>query len=456
MVNFGLGGGPSLNDVVLLNSNSVSEPPLPTLTPTTGTSNNSDASTKIVLDLPGLTAGETRTYTALTGPTFGINATGDVIRGAENFAAGSATGRIDQIRGGVVRASTNVSITLTDNPVITLTQPPAETADDTPTVAGHITWVGHTVSGLTVDISVDGGAASQATSDSNGDFTYEITPALSSGVAHTINVSVNGFAASGSTTNVTIVAVDAATTAYVNACVAAGYTPDATFTNHIDTLIKALKAGASPAWDNYDVVMPLAVPSALAARCLKTPTRGLTLNNSPTFTADRGYTGNGSNAYITFNPGYNPGAGGLLLTQNDMHVGVYSLTQGTSGSYQFGTVLSNTIRVRGRIDTNSAVSLASSTGLASISAQAMPRHVVGIRRESTIARLFSQGVQNTQGNINSGALSSFAWGLFRTNSADYSDAQVAFVHAGKAHSDAQALQEHNAIKAYLQVRGAVA
>lgn len=250
-------------------------------------------------------------------------------------------------------------------------------------------------------------------------------------------------------------ALDLSTVAYVAACVAAGYTPDATFTADIDRMIKGLKSGFSP-WSNYDIIMPLAVPDTRCVRDIKDPSRTLNVNNSPTFTADRGYTGNGTNAYMSFNPGYNPGAGGNLLTQNDMHLGVYALTQSTTGNYAFGTVLSNTIRVRARADANSASCLANTSGVASVGTQAMPRHIVGLRRESTTARIFSEGVQNNTLANTSSALSSFAWGIFRTNNADYSDAQLAFVHAGKAHSNDQALQEHNVMKVYLQARGAVA
>ena len=339
-------------------------------------------------------------------------------------------------------------------PVIVLTAPPSLTDDTTPDIVGNVTWPGHSVSGLTIDIVIDGGAPAQVTTDGSGVFTY--TPSALAPGAHTIQASVTSTVTSGGSLNFTITAPDAATTAYLAAVTTAGYTPDPTWAAQIDTLIKALKAGGSPPWDNYDVLMVLAHPDKRACRGLRDPTRFLIENNAPTFTADRGYTGNASNMNCTFSPGYNPGAGGSLLTQNDIHVGVYALTQGSNGNYHFGTALSNQIRVRGRVDTNSAASLASSSGVSAIGTKAMPVHIVGIRRDGTTARIFRDGVQNNTAAIASAALSSFAWAILRTNSADYTDAQVAIVHAGRAHSDAQALQEHNAMQAYLQARGAVA
>ncbi|QXV74346.1 hypothetical protein [Rhizobium phage RHEph16] len=250
-------------------------------------------------------------------------------------------------------------------------------------------------------------------------------------------------------------ALDSSTVAYVNAVIAAGYTPGYSFTRDVDTLIKALKAGVTPPWDNYDVIMLYAVPDKKACLDLKTPTRAVSEFNSPTFTADRGYSGNGTNSYTQFSPAYNPGLGGALLTQNDMHIGVYSLTAGANGNYHFGTTFTNTIRVKGRTDTNSGASLAVATGISSTGTHGMPVHAVGIRRSSTTQRIFVEGIQSNSSAVNSSALASASWGALRTNSSDYSTAQVAIVHAGKAHSDDQALQEHNAMKEYLRARGAL-
>lgn len=178
---------------------------LTSLEPTTGASNNSDNEVTIIIDFPDLASGETRTYTAITGPAFVINGSGDLARGTVSFAAGTATGRVDRIRNGVVEASTNVTITMTDVPIITMTSPGAFTSDSTPDIAGSVAWYGHSLSGLTMNISIDSGSVVTATTDSSGNFTYTVPSALGNG-SHSIFVAVNGQSASGITNNVNIVA----------------------------------------------------------------------------------------------------------------------------------------------------------------------------------------------------------------------------------------------------------
>ena len=56
---------------------------------------------------------------------------------------------------------------------------------------------------------------------------------------------------------------------------------------------------------------------------LKGGTLTASLVNSPTFTTDRGFTGNGSTSYL--DSGYNVSTGGGVYAQDSAHMGVYVL-----------------------------------------------------------------------------------------------------------------------------------
>lgn len=338
---------------------------------------------------------------------------------------------------------------------IFLTGPTSPTDDSTPDVTGYVINPGGSISGITVSVYVDGVLNGTTVTNSSGNFTYTITPDLAS-ATYTISASADLPGPTSNSITVTVAAQDPATIAYLSAVSATGYTPNATWAGHIDTLIKALKAGG--AWQTYDVIMVLAVPDSRACLDLKTPSRSLTPTNGPVFTADRGFAGNGTNAEIAFNPTYNPGDGGTYnLVQDSAHLGVYALTEGSNTSYHFGQSAQGSLKVRARANANSNASVNNSgTSVASTGTQAMPRHVVGMRRDNANQLIFSEGVQNNSISSASAAVLNAAWRIFKVAGANYTDAQIAIVHSGGSQTAQQALAEHNAMKAYLQARGAVA
>lgn len=101
--------------------------------------------------------------------------------------------------------------------------------------------------------------------------------------------------------------------------------PTAARKTAIDTAVKALVSG--DVWDNFDVLhVYAAADSQAAAINWKNPG---TFTASPialtTFTADRGFTGNGTTTYVdtTFNP---TTASSPKFVQNSAHMGVWVLT----------------------------------------------------------------------------------------------------------------------------------
>jgi hypothetical protein len=107
--------------------------------------------------------------------------------------------------------------------------------------------------------------------------------------------------------------------------------PDATREGHINDLIAGLKTDG--VWDKLDVLWVLAAHDAQAARLnWKTPASfALTAVNSPTFTTDRGYAGNGTTSYL--NTGWDPTNNGVNTLQNDAHIAAWNRTsRGTNNS----------------------------------------------------------------------------------------------------------------------------
>jgi hypothetical protein len=92
----------------------------------------------------------------------------------------------------------------------------------------------------------------------------------------------------------------------------------------ISDTIRRLKA--ADIWQKLDVLWMLAAHDAQAARLnWKAPASfALTAVNSPTFTADRGYAGNGSSSYL--NTGWDGATNGVNFTQDNASAFVWDLT----------------------------------------------------------------------------------------------------------------------------------
>ncbi len=112
--------------------------------------------------------------------------------------------------------------------------------------------------------------------------------------------------------------------------------PDDTRKGLINALIVSLKAAG--VWTKLDVFYVLAAHDAQAARRnWKADAFNLTAVNSPTFTMDRGYAGNGSSSRLTTN--WDPATNGVQYTQNASHLSLWDRTSragattGQAGGY---------------------------------------------------------------------------------------------------------------------------
>lgn len=96
--------------------------------------------------------------------------------------------------------------------------------------------------------------------------------------------------------------------------------PDMGRSGLIDGLVRALKGAG--VWGKLDALYLLAAHDAQAARLnWVSASYGLSVSGSPGFTTDRGYTGDGSAAYL--DSGFNPATAGGRFAQNDAHMGVW-------------------------------------------------------------------------------------------------------------------------------------
>ena len=110
--------------------------------------------------------------------------------------------------------------------------------------------------------------------------------------------------------------------------------PGATRKAVINACIESLiSAGV---WTRLDALYLLAAHDAQAARLnWKQALYDCTAVNSPTFTTDRGYAGNGTTSYL--NTGYTPSTAGGALTLNSAHLSLWNRTaRAAAGTLQAG------------------------------------------------------------------------------------------------------------------------
>lgn len=210
---------------------------------------------------------------------------------------------------------------------------------------------------------------------------------------------------------------------------------DATHTAGYTTLICGLVAHGI--WPLADVIYVLSTQdSTTAGLNLKSTSYTLSLVNTPTFTADRGYAGNGTTSYE--NTGYNPGDGGgpYNYVQNSAFMAYWPLSTGsTSNAVGFGSLTSvqqslgldtTSTFIGGRINSASN-NLFSSNALGLITLN---------RSASNAAQVFYNGAQVQSSGSVSTTLVNEAYTIGRSRNA-YTAAQISFALAGAALTPAQ-------------------
>lgn len=245
---------------------------------------------------------------------------------------------------------------------------------------------------------------------------------------------------------------EAETTLLVNRMTVAGATPSATRQTNIDNLILALKLGASSGiniWAKIDVLQIYAAHASSAALLnWKADMWNATQSGSPTFTANQGYTGNGTSSYL--DTGFDSStAVGRQYALNDAHMSVGVRTAGTSVNPvvgHSGTTLRMSINPR-----NSSGNLTARVNDATDTIFAANASRVGYytaaRTNSTTKRLYKDRLNLTAQTVTSTAVQAGNFYIFRTSTL-YTDDQVSWFSAGLNLTNPEVVDLHRAIEDY--------
>jgi hypothetical protein len=218
----------------------------------------------------------------------------------------------------------------------------------------------------------------------------------------------------------------------------------------IDSLIGALKAAG--AWAKLDALYLFAAHDAQAARLnWIQPAFDATAVNGPTFTADRGYAGDGASAYL--DTGFNDLTGSALWSQDAMCAGIWvNQWAGSSNSVLGLTGGTASLRI-GASATTIVSRIHSTTSFNPAFSNASPGHLVATRDGATSSRMLRNGASVTTSTAASTANANATVVIGRATSA-YNADRVAAAHLGGFLTPAEVAALYSALSAYLGALGA--
>lgn len=215
----------------------------------------------------------------------------------------------------------------------------------------------------------------------------------------------------------------------------------------LDTFVKTLKSAGI--WQKLDLLYVLAAHDAQAARLnwIAPSQFALTATNSPTFTADQGYTGDGTAALLVAT-GYNPNSvSGARQTLNSVSLGHFTRTAATyDGSTTRIDLYTGTTRLNRRNSSATDYSWRINDGTSANTAVAgQTGHFAGRRTASNERSLWRDGSQLA---TNSQASTTLATGFqFFGVAGSLSNAQISLGYIGSAFDDGQMATMNTAIAA---------
>jgi hypothetical protein len=248
---------------------------------------------------------------------------------------------------------------------------------------------------------------------------------------------------------------DADTIAWYNAVVAAGGGVSGARMALVDALIFDLKACG--AWARTDDYVIYAAESEIQG--LVTLKRRLThvAFNSPSFAANQGFQGNGSNQHI--NTSWSYGAGGQQYTQNDARYGFWMHTASTAGHVMgtdnlYATWIQEAVLMRFGIN---------GTAAGNYDSYAHGGNTTGWftaeRTAAAVTACYRNNVVQTTGTRASAAPEAFpayVLGASRANNGPVigpSNGRVAMAFYGASLSSGQAAGEYDAVRAFMTAIG---
>lgn len=221
----------------------------------------------------------------------------------------------------------------------------------------------------------------------------------------------------------------------------------------IDALVRALKTNGT--WSKRSGLWIYAAHTSQAA-CVNWIAPGASsasAQGSPTFTANRGFTGNGSDGYLLCgNVSDYP-----LFTQNDAHTMAWSLTNpaGNDNNYLFGnSAAAGNFHFLPKSTSGNANSRFNS-GTSDTFANSDVSGLYTLRRNnSSNYQLFRNASQIRSVSQASAAVTTNAFRVLR-HSSSFSALECAMVSIGGTLTDTEIANDHTAFQTYLQAAGAI-
>lgn len=217
----------------------------------------------------------------------------------------------------------------------------------------------------------------------------------------------------------------------------------------INALIKALKTAG--VWGKLDALYILAAADGQAARRNWIADQyNMSVVSSPTFTVDRGYTGDGTSSYLDTT--YTPGSGKYAL--NSAHTSMWSRTSGQNNGEPFkaGTITTFLCTPRSTSDlTNFRINDLSTDTFGSTDGAG---HFIVVRPNATTKQAYRAGVSlGADKTRSSTALPNQSFRALG-NGTTFATHQLAALSVGSALSAAEAATFSSALSTYMQSVGA--
>jgi hypothetical protein len=222
----------------------------------------------------------------------------------------------------------------------------------------------------------------------------------------------------------------------------------------VDALVKGLKADGD--WDKFDFIILPAETQQAALLNLKTPSQAAFAVNTPTFTPNRGFTGDGVASHVDFGEAFN--AAGNVFAAADATLGVWVNQQSATAGVKVNIGSSQTTRTR--ISTSDGGSVTSRLNDATdmstwVTPNSRAGHFTLTRKDSTVVGkyFYHNGVLVRNDAIAGGTVATGPAYILR-NGPSYSDDRVAVAYYGSGMDAAAVARVHARFNTYLTAKGA--
>ena len=219
----------------------------------------------------------------------------------------------------------------------------------------------------------------------------------------------------------------------------------------INTLIVGLQADG--VWPKLDWLCLLAAHAEQAGRLnAKNPAKALTAFNSPTFTVDLGFTGNGTTSYLDISEA--PNASGNSYSQNAAHLSVWKNSTNTGSLSEIGSPTS-WARIRPTWGgTSGTCTINTSTSLPAMAMTSIAKgSVILSRTDGNNANYFINGAGKAGSSSNiADTVPSSIYVLRNANA--YSSSRLACMSTGGALTDTDVGNLYSRLNTYLTAIGA--